>query len=62
MTLDLCHWGGRCGLFFVYCELGVYELVLGIARGLVVVVRLWLVLSILILVLLCGVGSLLLCF
>ena len=39
-TLSVCHWGGRCVLFCVYCELGVYEVVLGITRGLVVVVRL----------------------
>jgi hypothetical protein len=47
VTLSLCHWGGRCVLFFVCCGLGVYEVVLGIARGLVVVVRLELVFSIL---------------
>jgi hypothetical protein len=61
VILSLCHWGGRCVLLFVCCELEVYEVVLGIARGLVVVVRLWLVFSIHVLVLLCGVESLLLC-
>ena len=62
MTLSLCHWGGKCVLFFICCELEVYGGVLGIARGLVEVVRFWLVFSIRVIVLLCGVESLLLCF
>ena len=40
LTLNLCHWRGIC-VFFVYCELIVYVIILEITRCLVVAVRLW---------------------
>ena len=62
VTLIVCHWEEKYVLFFVCFVLGVYIVICGIDRCLVVVVLLWLVFSILFRVQLHIAGSLFLYF